>query len=313
MNHASFLCALCDLRGKIKPYKHNKFKQATQMLLSRKIQWLILTGLLMTLYGEVLIKWGADLWNDDNYSHGLLIPFISLYFVQSRLPVLKKAFISPCYLGLLIVLAGLSLFILGSIGGEIFSKRFSLIVLVYGLILFVEGKQTASILRFSVGILFFAVPLPYILYNAVAFPLQLVATQISVVLLGLYGLPVFREGNIIHLSHTTLEVVDACSGIRSLMTLITLAFFLACLMHRKFLIRFLIMTLAIPVAVLANAVRVALNGILTQYNPAWSEGFWHEFSGWMVFVCSFVVLWLISLLIMKGTPNKPINSASHEP
>lgn len=269
------------------------------MLLSRKIQWLTLTGLLIILYGDVLIKWGADLWNDDNYSHGLLIPFISLYFVKTRLSALKKAGISPCYSGLLIILAGLSLFILGTIGGEIFSKRFSLVVLLYGLILFIEGKQTASILRFPVGILFFAVPLPYILYNAVAFPLKLVATQISVVLLGLYGLPVFREGNIIHLSHTTLEVVDACSGIRSLMTLITLAFFLACLMHREFLVRLLIMALAIPVAVLANAVRVALNGILTQYNPAWSEGFWHDFSGWLVFVFSFVALWAISLLVRK--------------
>ena len=155
-------------------------------------------------------------------------------------------------------------------------------------------------------------PLPYILYNAVAFPLKLVATQISVVLLGLYGLPVFREGNIIHLSHTTLEVVDACSGIRSLMTLITLAFFLACLMHKKFLTRFVIMALAIPVAVMANAVRVALNGILTQYNPAWTEGFWHDFSGWMVFVLSFVVLWAISLLMKNFASNKK-NSEISEP
>jgi exosortase len=273
------------------------------MLLSRKIQWLTLTGLLVILYGDVLIKWGADLWNDDNYSHGLFIPFISVYFVKLRLGSLKKASVSPCYSGLLVILAGLALFILGTIGGEIFSKRFSLIILIYGLILFMEGKETTSLLRFPVGILFFAVPLPYILYNAVAFPLKLVATQISVILLGLYGLPVFREGNIIYLSHTTLEVVDACSGIRSLMTLITLAFFLACLMHRKFLIRFLIMALAIPIAVLANAIRVALNGILTQYNPAWSEGFWHDFSGWMVFVLSFIILWTISLLIRKFSPN----------
>jgi exosortase len=271
--------------------------QPSTITLSRKVQWLILCVLLIVLYRDVLLKWGLDLWNDDNYSHGLLIPFISLYFIRNRFASLKQAEVHPNNPGLLIILAGLFLFILGSIGGEFFSKRISLIVVLYGLISFLEGKDVAKILRFPVLILFFSVPLPYILYNAVAFPLKLIATKIAVQILNLYGMPVFSEGNIVHLPHTTLEVVDACSGIRSLMTLITLAFFLACLMHKNIIKRLLIMTMAIPIAVLANAARVALNGILTKYNVEWGTGFWHEFSGWMVFVLSFVALWTISFLM----------------
>lgn len=275
------------------------------IMLSRKVQWLILTVLLLVLYRDVLLKWGLDLWNDDNYSHGLLIPFISLYFIKIRMTSLRQAQGRPDMMALFFILGGLLLFILGSIGGEFFSKRISFIVVLYGLISFMEGKEVSKILRFPVLILFFAVPLPYILYNAVAFPLKLIATKIAVGILHFYGMPVFREGNIVHLPHATLEVVDACSGIRSLMTLITLAFFLACLMHKNFIKRLLIMTMAMPIAVLANAGRVALNGILTKYNPAWGEGFWHEFSGWMVFVFSFAALWAISLLI--GRYPKPLN------
>jgi exosortase len=130
-----------------------------------------------------------------------------------------------------------------------------------------------------------------------AFPLKLIATKVAAFLLSLYGMPAFQDGNIIYLSHTTLEVVDACSGIRSLMTLITLAFFLACMMHKNIVLRALVLLFAVPVAVLANALRVALNGILSSYNPAWSEGFRHELSGWLVFIGSFVLLWIISFLL----------------
>jgi len=261
------------------------------------VQWLILSILLIVLYRDVLLKWGMDLWNDDNYSHGLLIPFISLYFIKNRFVSLKQAEVRSNNSGLLIILAGLFLFILGSIGGEFFSKRISLIVVLYGLIRFLEGKEIAGIMQFPVLILFFAVPLPYILYNTVAFPLKLIATKIAVKILDLSGMPVFSEGNIVHLPHTTLEVVDACSGIRSLMTLITLAFLLAYLMQKSVFKRLIIVVMSIPVAVFANASRVAVNGVLTKYHPSWGQGFKHDFSGWLVFVFSFGALWGISLLL----------------
>lgn len=270
----------------------------------RKIQWFLLLLLVGVLYHEVLIKWGIDLWEDDNYSHGMLIPFISLYFIRERMGRISAAVPQSCWLGLPVIIAGLGLFLLGFVGAELFSKRISLLVVLYGLVLFLEGGKRAGLLLFPIGILFFAVPLPYVLYNAIAFPMKLVATKIAVWLLDLYGMPVFREGNIVHLPHTTLEVVDACSGIRSLMTLITLAFFLAYLRHNRFWQHGVLMLLALPVAVAANAARVALNGVMSRFYPGFVDSFWHEFSGWLLFVFCFVFLWGISALLGKKETDK---------
>jgi len=259
----------------------------------------------VVLYYRVFGDWFIDLWEDDNYSHGLLIPLISLYYLKDRFSQLKMSPSRPYTLGLVLVVAGLVLYLLGFVGAEFFTRRVSFIVLLLGLILYLEGTGVMALLRFPVGILFFAVPLPYILYNSVAFPLKLVATKVAVFFLSLIGLAVFQEGNIVHLTHTTLEVVDACSGIRSLMTLITLAFFLGYMMHGRALPCFVLMFLAVPVAVCANALRVAATGLLTKFDPAWSSGFLHELTGWLVFVVSFVVLWLLSEL-MKKKGRKPI-------
>lgn len=263
----------------------------------RRIQWLVLGGLLLVLYIKVLSKWGEDLWTDANYSHGLLIPFISLYLLRERMHDLKDRV--PCWGGLPVVIAGLGLLIVGHIGAEFFTQRLSLIIVLFGAALFMEGRAIARQLSFPIGLLFFAVPLPYIVYNAVAFPLKLLASRLAVRLLGLWGMPVFREGNIISLPHTTLQVVDACSGIRSLMTLFTLAFLLAFFHHKRVWKRLAVFMLALPVAVAANALRVAATGVLTQYNTAWGSGTRHEFVGWIIFVVSFAGLAFCSYLL-KG-------------
>lgn len=258
----------------------------------RGLQWLLLGGLLAVLYSGVLPQWGMDLWEDPNYSHGLLIPFISIYLLRERLLAMSeedKARQSH-WAGVSVVLVALVMLVVGSVGAEFFTKRVSLIVLLFGALWFLEGWKIAKEFSFPVGLLFFAVPLPYVLYNSVAFPLKLLASKIAVLLLGVTGTPVFLEGNVISLPHTTLEVVDACSGIRSLMTLITLAFLLAFFHHKQIWKRAVIVLLAVPVAVLANAMRVAATGILTKYDPAWGHGTLHDIQGWLVFVASFAGL-----------------------
>jgi len=266
------------------------------------IQWSILGGLLTVLYWNVLSNWLLDLWNDPNYSHGLLIPFISLYYLKTKITTLRCAETRHSYSGIIVIIFAICLFILGYMAGELFSKRVSFIILLYGIILYLEGQEKTKVLRFPILILLFCVPLPYILYNSLAFPLKLVASQISVGLFKLLGMPVFREGNIISLSHTTLEVVDACSGIRSLMTLLTLSFLLAYFRHKHLWKRILIIIMATPIAVFANATRVTATGVLTRYNPAWGEGFLHELTGWLVFVLSLVLLIGISFIIQKKPP-----------
>jgi exosortase len=263
------------------------------------LPWVIITILLLVLYADVLQKWAADIWNDQNYSHGMLIPFISLYLVWQRFARIRETQAVICYKGLLFIVPALVLFVLAFVAGEQFSQRVSFVLLLYGLVLFLEGKEIARLLLFPIALFLFAIPLPYILYNAIAFPLKLVATKIAAGVIRLFGMPVFRDGNVIHLPHTTLEVVDACSGIRSLMTLITLAFLLASFQLQAFWKRTLLVLLALPLAVAANAGRVALTGLLTKSNPAWGSGTLHEITGWGVFVVSFGVLIAISFFMER--------------
>ena len=260
----------------------------------RPWQWLVLAALLGYLYHEILPLWGRNLWDDPNYSHGLLLPLVSLYLLNERRRELRAAERRPWWPGVVVVVGGLLLLIAGTVAAEFFSKRVSLIVVVFGLVLFLEGRRVARILALPIGLLLFAVPLPYVLYNAVAFPLKFIATDIAVFLLELMGMPVFKEGNVITLPHTTLEVVDACSGIRSLMTMFTLAFLLGALHQKKWWKAVLIFLLAAPMAVLANGMRVTATGVLTRYNPAWGAGTVHELTGWLFFIAAFGLLLLCS-------------------
>jgi exosortase len=269
------------------------------MISARVLQWIVLIALTAFFYWDLLIAWGINLWDDPNYSHGLLMPFIALYIAREKVAQADDLQRKTCWLGLVVVFFAITLFAGGHVGAEFFTKRVSLLFFLYGMILFLEGKAVARIFRFPVTVLFFAVPLPYVLYNSAAFPLKLIASKIAAFLIGLTGRPVFLEGNVISLSHTTLEVVDACSGIRSLMTLFTLAFLLGYFHHKKMWKRVVVFLLATPVAVFSNAVRVTATGILTQYDPAWAEGIRHDTTGWVVFVLAFALLLGCSALL-KG-------------
>lgn len=271
---------------------------------SRLIQWIVIGALAVFFYWDVLIAWGQNLWDDPNYSHGLLMPFIALYIVREKHEQFEHVKRQTCWGGLAVVCLAILLYAAGYVGAEFFTKRISFLVLMYGMILFLEGKEIAKILRFPVAVLFFAVPLPYVLYNSVAFPLKLIASKIAAFLIGLTGMPVFLEGNVISLSHTTMEVVDACSGIRSLMTLFTLAFLLGYFHHKQTWKRAVVLVLAAPVAVFSNAIRVTATGILTKYDSAWAEGTLHDTTGWVVFVLAFAMLLGCSALLKWGQNEK---------
>jgi len=262
-------------------------------------QWAVLAGLVGALYLDPLTKLAADLWHDSNYSHGLLVPFISLYLIFKRREELLAAPPAPCNLGLPVIILALFLYIAGYIGAELFSRRISLLVLLWGLALFLQGGKIAGILFLPIAFLFFAVPLPYVLYNSIAFPLKLIASQIAAWMLMALGLPVYREGNIIHLAQTTLEVVDACSGIRSLMTLVTLAFVLAYLLQKAAWRRSLLVMSALPIAVLANTGRVTITGLLANQGYEVTSGFTHDALGWVAFVLAFLLLIGMSGLIKE--------------
>lgn len=251
----------------------------------------LLANLVGWLYRPVLVDLTRQWWDDANYSHGFLIPVMSLYFVWERRQRLWAHPLAPSLLGLPLLIAGVTLFLLGNVAAELFTTRVSLLVILAGLILYLSGGQHLRTLAFPILYLLFMIPIPAILFNAVAFPLQLFAARTATASLQLMNIPVLREGNLISLANTTLEVAEACSGIRSLITLLALAVTYAYFTQRD-LWRLVVLALSsVPIAIVANAARVTGTGVLAHFfGDDVAQSFFHTFSGWLVFGVAFLLL-----------------------
>ncbi|RII27487.1 MAG: EpsI family protein [Geobacter sp.] len=257
--------------------------------------------LLVVLYAKIVPDMVLDWYKDENYSHGFIVPLISGYFLYTRWAELKVTPVAPRNAGLLVIIFGFLQLIFAWLGSEYFSMRSSLIVLLVGFILYFWGASVLRVIAFPVAYLFFMVPIPYIIYDAVAFPLKLFVTKVSVAFLKLVGVVVLREGNIIMFPTTTLEVADACSGIRSLISLLALAVAYAFFLRIKPWKRVILICAAVPIAVATNAMRVIVTGILAQH---WGEkaaqGFFHEFAGLAVFGVAMVLLVSLGVFLSRG-------------
>ena len=255
------------------------------------IQIGLLTTALLYLYAAVLPPLIADWLNDPNYSHGILVPALSAYFVWDRRHKLAPLSPQPHWGGLVMLLCGLVMLFFGHLAAELFLMRSSMVVVLTALVWYLLGRQHVRILAFPLAFLLFMIPLPAILLNTITLPLQMLATQLSTSALQFVHLPVYREGNIIYLPHVTLEVVEACSGIRSLVSLLTLAVVFAYLTERQSGTRWLLSLSAVPIALVANACRIWGTGVLSHlYGTQAAEGFYHTFAGWLVFVVAFALL-----------------------
>lgn len=262
-----------------------------------------LAGLLVVLaaaYSSIIQRMVHNWYIDDNYSHGFLIPFIAGWFVYRDWPRLRETRATPSNIGLLVIAAGVVQLIFAWLATEYFNMRLSLVVILAGSVLFFFGKETFSRLRLPLGYLVLMVPLPYIIYDAIAFPLKLFVTKVSVLALKIMNFAVWREGNIISFPNIVLEVADACSGMRSLMSLIAIAVTLAFLMLGKTWTRWVLVLSAIPFAVMTNAFRVIMTGVLSRYyGRAAAEGFFHEFAGMAVFIMAMVLLGGAAIVLKK--------------
>ena len=253
-----------------------------------------------TLYGMVM-----DWYVDENYSHGFLIPLISGYLLWQRKDVIKNVTLSPSNTGLPIVLMGLAVYLVGNVAGESFTMRISMLVVLMGTILFGYGITFFKTVSFPFFYLIFMIPLPYIFYDSIAFPLKLLVSKYSVGFLKIIGIPVLREGNVIQLVNTTLEVADACSGIRSIISLLALSMALAYFTQRGWIKKWILVVLAIPIAIFANSIRVIGTGILAdRYGAGVAEGFFHEFAGLVIFGVAMVML-IFSAFILGRLGNGP--------
>jgi exosortase len=258
----------------------------------------VLAGLLLWLYFATLIHLVGQWWNDPNFSHGFFVPLFSGFVIWQERSRLTSLSPQPSWWGLPLLGFGLSLLVVGQMGAELFLSRLSLLIVLAGLIVFFLGWNFFRALLFPWAFLLLMIPIPAIIFNQVTFPLQLLASKVASTTLPWMGVPVLREGNVIILPAMALEVADACSGIRSLMSLATLAVIYGYLMERNITVRVLLALASVPIAVAANSLRVVGTGLLVQYwDPDKAQGFFHEFQGWLVFVASLVMLYLLHRVV----------------
>ena len=251
----------------------------------------ILSGLVLLLYAPVLKNLVLQWWSDPDYGHGFFVPLFSGYILWRQRERWKKIEIKPSNFGLLVMLGAVGLLLVGSLGAELFTTRFSLLVLLAGMILFLAGWKFLGAVSFPLCFLIFMIPLPTIIYNQITFPLQLIASRFATFWLELVHVPVLRDGNVLILSNYSLEVVEACSGIRSLMTLISLAVIYGYFLEPRLWVRIVLVVLMVPSAIVSNAIRIMGAGMMAhRFGPAAAEGFLHEFSGWAIFLVSLVLL-----------------------
>ena len=248
------------------------------------------------IYFRVLVKLVTDWWQIPDFSHGFLVPIFAGYLVWSKRKTLLETRIAPSWGGVAFIVFGVVVLVLGVYGAELFLSRVSLIIMLAGLVVCFGGWELLKELRFVLLVLLLAIPIPSIIFNEITLPLQLLASKLASSLLPLFGVPVLREGNVIELPSMKLEVAEACSGIRSLMSLFALSVFYGYFLENSFLRRALLALSSIPIAIAANAVRIFGTGLCVQYwDPDKAQGFFHEFSGWVIFLVSLGCLYIVHL------------------
>ena len=258
-------------------------------------------ALVIAIYTPILRGLVGNWIENEDYSHGFLIVPLSLYFIWERRDKLAALPIEPSWWGVpLLVVSSLTLFI-GRLGVEYMNMRVSFVLMLNGLALLLLGRRIYRVLAFPLLFLFLMVPLPQSIVNTIAFPLQLIAAGLAVEALQWIGVPALVEGNIIHLANGPLFVAEACSGLRSLMALITLGVVFAYFFRRNLAERLVIVASTIPIAIVVNAFRVALTGVLAYYfGPDAAGGVVHETQGLFTFGIAFLLLlfeaWLLSLV-----------------
>ncbi len=263
--------------------------------------WLLVL-LFIGLYLQVIIGLVLEWWGDSNYSHGFLVPLVAAYLVWKKKDKLKSLERKKSYFGFLILLLGLGIYIAGTAGAEYFSARFSLVIVLLGLVYYLNGKEWAKELLFPIAFLAFMVPIPGVIYYAIAFPMQMLSSKLTQSVLHVIGLPSARQGNIILLPNYSLEVVEACSGLRSLVSLLALGAFFAYMTFprdtnsgKSNWSRLILFLSVFPIAIGANIFRILITAIGAYViSPKLAEDFLHKLSGLIVFLVSVFSLFIFS-------------------
>ncbi len=246
---------------------------------------------------SLVVEWTTN----DDMGHGFFVPLVAGYIVWQQRHELAAIPAQTNWWGLLLVLLGAAQSIVATLGVELFLGRTALIVTLTGVIWLVGGTAILKKLAFPLFLLCFMVPIPAVIFNRLTFPLQIIASKLADGALSLLQVPVLREGNILELPTQRLSVVEACSGIRSLLSLTFLGLVYGYFFEKRTWIRVVLFIATVPIAILANGSRVTITGILSQIKPELAEGFFHESTGWVIFMLALAILVVFHRVLVKGT------------
>jgi exosortase len=274
------------------------------------------TALLIAVYYPILHRLVVQWSTDEDVSHGFFVPLVALFIAWQRREKILALHAKPAWWGLAIMAWGATQAYLGMLSAELFLQRTSFLITLVGLLIVIGGVPLVRALAFPLLLLPFMIPIPTVVYNQITFPLQLLASQVAEFVLGLVGIPVLRDGNILELASQKLSVAEACSGIRSLLSLTFLALVYAYFFDKRVWMRWVLLILTVPIAILANSGRVTITGMLSEVNPDLARGFFHSLEGWIIFVIALAMLLgthvIVSRLAYFFHPAGPA-SADHDP
>ena len=273
-------------------------KPVTPELPWTKIAWF--GALVIACYAPILAalfrQWGSD----EDMGHGFFVPVIAAYIVWQRREELLSINPRPNWKGLLVVLYGALQMMVGVLGTELFTSRTAMVITLIGVVWTLGGDEVLRKLAFPLFLLFFMVPIPTVVYNQLTFPLQIIASKLAAGALTVMGVPVLREGNVLDLPSGPLSVVEACSGIRSLLSLTFLSLVYGYFFEQRRWVRVTLFLATIPIAIIANGSRVTVTGLLSQVNPELAKGFFHESTGWVIFMIALGILIVFHQLVVRG-------------
>jgi exosortase len=269
---------------------------------TRPIPWMAIAwfaALLIVSYFPTLKRLVWQWAHDEDVGHGFFVPLVAAYIAWQRRDRILAMEWKPAWWGVAIMLWGFAQSFIGTLGAELFLQRTAFLITLVGMLLVFGGTAVVKELTFPLLLLPFMIPIPTVIYNSITFPLQLFASQVAESVLSLLQIPVMREGNVLILASQTLNIAEACSGIRSLLSLTFLSLVYAYVFDKKVWMRWALLLATVPIAILANAGRVTITGILSEYNPELARGFYHEVEGYVIFIIAAVMLFFVHLLINR--------------
>ena len=257
-------------------------------------------ALLVLCYAPILYRMGVQWANDENMGHGFFVPVLAGYIVWQRRAALLATPRQPNGWGLVLVVWAALQALVATLGAELFTARLAFLIALWGTVLYLGGTRWIKILLFPLMLLVFMIPIPAIIYAALTLRLQTLASELGEIMIGWMGIPVLRAGNTLQLPSQTLDIAEACSGIRSLLSLGFLSLIYAYFTDKRVWMRWALLLATIPIAIGANGIRVAVTGLLSEINTELARGAYHEAEGYIVFVVALAALIMTHRLLSFG-------------